>query len=94
MREEVLDAEEATLAGRGGMTGVAGIVRVRKSARETGLGVIDPGVVTGEDTVDWNLDLIGDVLPRTVMEDPVDCRGRVIGVTKPVDVPEMVRARK
>lgn len=49
----------------------------RKSARDIGLGVILPGTPG-----DAKRDFTGEAEPRTVMEEPVDCRGRVIGVTK------------
>ena len=61
----------------------------RKSARDIGLGVIEPGI-PGE----VKRDFTGEVDPRTVMEEPVDCLGRVMGVTKLDWAPEAVRARK
>lgn len=56
-----------------------------------------PGVAGDADNDETNRVLTG-LAPRTVVdvavEDPaVDCRGRPMGVTKPVDVPEIVRDR-
>ena len=74
------------------------LIRGRDEAvgRVGGFGVMLPGV-PGDTDNEISRVLTG-LAPRTVVdvavEDPaVDCRGRPTGVTKPVEVPEIVRDR-
>ena len=93
------DEVDATDAGRGGTEGVVKLAWERDGTvgRVGGFGVTLPGVAGDADNEETSRVLTG-LVPRTVVEvaveDPaVDCRGRPTGVTKPVDVPDIVRDR-